>query len=177
MLLYFQLFIVFFKIGMFSFGGGIAMIPIIQKEVLSHSWLSLHDFLKIISISQITPGPIAVNTATFVGLKTGGFLGAFTATLALSLPSIIIMILISSFLIRVQNHPIKINIFLGIKSVSIALIIYAAYSIGRHSLFSDNQIKIFPFILFFTVLGALRKTKIHPLFIIIGSGCLGYLFL
>ena len=74
-MLYIQLFIVFFKIGLFSFGGGIAMLPIIQKEVVGHSWLTVADFMKIISISQVTPGPIAVNTSTFVGLKAGGILG------------------------------------------------------------------------------------------------------
>jgi chromate transporter len=175
-MLYIQLFIVFFKIGLFSFGGGIAMLPIIQKEVLDHSWLTLSEFMKIVGISQVTPGPIAVNTSTFVGLKAGGILGAVVATTALSLPSIIIMILISSFLMKVQNHPIKINIFLGIKSVSIALIVYAAYSIGAHS-FLSNKFNIMAPILFFAILVALRKTKIHPIFLIIISGFAGYLFL
>lgn len=175
-MLYIQLFIVFFKIGLFSFGGGMAMLPIIQKEVVDHAWLTVNEFMKIISISQVTPGPIAVNTSTFVGLKAGGILGAVVATTALSLPSVIVMILISSFLMKVQNHPIKINIFLGIKSVSIALIVYAAYSIGSHSFFSENFNLMAP-LLFFAVLIALRKSKIHPIFLIVMSGFSGYLFL
>lgn len=168
------LFLIFFKIGLFSFGGGLAMLPIIEREVITMAWLSKEEFLKIVSISQITPGAIAVNTATFVGQKVGGILGSIVASTAISLPSIIIMLAISSFLLRVQNHPIKISIFAGIKSITISLIIFAAYSIGKSTIYIDKKLDIIALVFTFFILFTLQKTKINPLIIIISSGLIGF---
>lgn len=97
MMLYWELFTVFFKIGLFSFGGGLAMISIIQQEVVGRGWIPAAEYARIITISQITPGPIAVNTATYVGARVCGpefwhaLLGSFVATFSVSLPSFILV--------------------------------------------------------------------------------------
>ncbi len=89
------LFYTFFKIGLFTFGGGYAMLPLIQAEVLAHGWLPLETFVNFIAVSESTPGPFAVNIATYVGLETGGFFGAVCATLGVVLPSFLIILLVA----------------------------------------------------------------------------------
>ena len=89
-----QLFWTFLKIGAFTFGGGYAMIPMIQSEVLTHQWISAQQVVDFIAISESTPGPFAVNIATFVGMQTAGFWGAFASTLGVVLPSFLIILLI-----------------------------------------------------------------------------------
>ena len=99
MKIYIQLFLTFFKIGAFSFGGGYAMIPFIQREVIDkHNWINLSNFSDIIGISQMTPGPVAVNTATFVGYKLAGVLGSFSATLGITVVSFILITLVNKIM-------------------------------------------------------------------------------
>lgn len=88
-MIYLKLFLSFVKIGLFSFGGGYAMIPLIQKEIESHGWLTPSQFIDIIAIAEMTPGPIAINSATFVGYNTAGFLGGAVATFGVALPSLV----------------------------------------------------------------------------------------
>ena len=103
MMLYWELFTVFFKIGLFSFGGGLAMISIIQQEVVGRGWIPAAEYARIITISQITPGPIAVNTATYVGARVCGpefwhaLLGSFVATFSVSLPSFILVAIVARY--------------------------------------------------------------------------------
>ena len=100
-----QVFITFFKIGAFTFGGGYAMIPLIQKETVdNHGWVTDEDILEIIAIAESTPGPIAINSATFVGYKVAGFLGAFCATFGVVLPSFVIISLTC-----IKKPPLKIK--------------------------------------------------------------------
>jgi len=88
-MIYLELLITFSKIGLFCFGGGYGMIPIIEREIVAHNWLTSQEFVNIISISEMTPGPIAINTATFVGYKIGGIPGGMLATVGVVLPSLI----------------------------------------------------------------------------------------
>ena len=97
-MIFLELFITFFKIGAFTFGGGYAMLPLIQEEVLSKGWISAESLVNFIAISESTPGPFAVNMATFVGSAQGGFLGAFLATLGVVLPSFIIILIIAALI-------------------------------------------------------------------------------
>ncbi len=173
-MVYITLFFIFLKIGMFSFGGGLAMLPIIEREVVNHNWLTVEEFMKIVSISQMTPGPIAVNTATFVGNKAGGVLGAMIATIGLTLPSVVLMLLISSFILKVQNHPLKISFFTGIKAVSISLILFAAFNLGGNIFFVDNSTKIIPIIFTGIFYLIINKSRLHPLVIIALAGSIGY---
>lgn len=126
------LFLVFFKIGAFTFGGGYAMIPLIQKEVVDNKkWVTNDDILDIIAIAESTPGPIAINSATFVGFKTAGVLGAFCATFGVVLPSFLIISLISLILTKFQNITAVKYAFNGIRAGVLALIVKALISMYK----------------------------------------------
>ncbi len=126
------LFLTFLKIGAFTFGGGYAMIPLIQKEVTERKkWLSDGDILDIVAIAESTPGPIAINSATFVGYKVAGFWGAFCATLGVVLPSFLIIVAISFILSQFQDNQIVQYAFAGIRAGVLALIVKALYSMYR----------------------------------------------
>ena len=103
-MIYLELFLSFLQIGLFSFGGGYAAMPLIQEQVVNgHHWLSMTEFTDLITISQMTPGPIAVNSATFVGIRIAGIPGALVATLGCILPSCLIVTLIASFYLKYRN--------------------------------------------------------------------------
>ena len=122
------LFITFFKIGAFTFGGGYAMIPIIQREIVENrKWLSDEDILDIIAVSESTPGPIAINSATFVGYKIAGFWGAFFSTFAVALPSFFIISLISFLLKEVSSIKAVSYAFFGIRAAVLALLFRALF--------------------------------------------------
>lgn len=120
------LFVTFFKIGAFTFGGGYAMIPLIQREVSEkRKWITDEDILEIIAIAESTPGPIAVNSATFVGYKTAGFWGAFGATLGVVLPSFLIIFALSGVLNAVEDMKAVKYAFMGIRAGVLGLIVKA----------------------------------------------------
>lgn len=121
-----QLFATFFKIGAFTFGGGYAMIPLIQREVSEkRKWITDEEILEIVAIAESTPGPIAINSATFVGYKTCGFWGSFACTLGVVLPSFLIILAISGILELVQDMKAVKYAFMGIRAGVLALIIKA----------------------------------------------------
>ena len=129
-----KLFNTFFKIGAFTFGGGYAMIPLIQKEIVENKkWISDDDILEIIAISESTPGPIAINTATFVGYKTCGFWGSFFSTLGVVLPSFVIISAISGILAEFQNYTAVKYAFYGIRAAVLALLIKAVITMYKKS--------------------------------------------
>ena len=127
-----ELFSVFFKIGAFTFGGGYAMIPLIQREVVEKKkWITDEDILEIIAIAESTPGPIAINSATFVGQKLCGFWGAFLASLGVVLPSFLIIFAISSVLRQFEDVKAVQYAFVGIRAGVLALICKSLYSMYR----------------------------------------------
>lgn len=127
-----QLFLTFLKIGTFTFGGGYAMIPLIQKETVDkRGWITDSDILEIIAIAESTPGPIAINAATFVGFRVGGFLGALLATLGIILPSFLIIFCISFVLKEFQSVKLVQQAFYGIRIAVLALIIKALWSMYK----------------------------------------------
>ncbi len=129
-----ELFISFFKIGLFTFGGGYAMIPLIQKEIAEQKqWITDDDILEIVAIAESTPGPIAVNAATFVGWRAAGFLGALCATIGVVLPSFVIISLIAFVLGEFQNVKAVRYAFLGIRAGVLALILRALVSMYKKS--------------------------------------------
>lgn len=138
--IYLQLFYTFFKIGLFGFGGGYAMLSMIQYEVVeAHQWLTAGEFTDIIAISQITPGPIAINSATYIGYQaTGGtILGSAIATFAVCLPSVIIMVLICRFFMLFKNNPYVMAALSGMKPAAIGLIAAAAILLMNDHNFTD----------------------------------------
>lgn len=133
------LFITFFKIGLFSFGGGYAILPLIKKEVVDiHGWITMSQFTDMVAVSQVTPGPISVNTATYVGyVVTGNGLGAVIATLGLATPSIIIMLVFSRFFLKFRNNRYIDNSFKGLRIVVVGLILAATVQLMDKSNFID----------------------------------------
>lgn len=164
-----QLFISFFKIGAFSFGGGYAMLPLLEKELVEkHQWISTTDFIDILAISEMTPGPIAINSATFLGYNVNGILGAAIATIAVVLPSFIIITLIYVFMNSFKNSKYVDWTFRGIRPVVLGLIGAAAITVGKTS-FIDIKAVIIAVILFYLV----TFRKINPILGIILAGILG----
>lgn len=132
--LYIKLFLTFFKIGAFTFGGGYAMIPLISRETAEHhKWIEEKDILDIVAIAESTPGPIAVNAATFVGYRVGGVLGAFCATLGVILPSFVIIYAISFILRQFQEIKVVQYAFAEIRAGVLALLIKALISMYKQS--------------------------------------------
>ncbi len=130
--LFIDLFITFFKIGCFTFGGGFAMIPLIEKEVvIEKKWVEEKEVINIFAASQSIPGAIAINSSTFIGYKIGGRIGAIVATLGVVIPSFIIITIIAVFFSRLQNNSIVQKAFLGIRAAVVALIIMAAVKMGK----------------------------------------------
>lgn len=126
------LFATFFRIGAFTFGGGYAMIPLIQKEMVENKkWISDEDILEIVAIAESTPGPIAINTATFVGYRVGGFWGALCATMGVVIPSFLVISVIAFFLRQFQDYKGVQYAFWGIRAGVLALILKALWSMYK----------------------------------------------
>ena len=130
----FRLFITFFKIGAFTFGGGYAMIPLIQRETVEkNAWVSEEDILDVVAIAESTPGPIAINSSTFVGYKVKGFWGAFFATFGMVLPSFLMIFFLSFILKQFYEVEAVKYAFFGIRVGVLALVLKALYSMWKSS--------------------------------------------
>lgn len=167
------LFITFFKIGLFSFGGGYAILPLIKKEVVDiHNWITVSQFTDMVAISQVTPGPISVNTATYVGyVVMGNGVGAVIATLGLAAPSIIIMLIFSRFFLKFRDNKYISNAFVGLRIVVVGLILSATLLLMDRSNFIDYK----SFGLFIFSGFAMLKWNIDPVFLTIIIAILGIL--
>ncbi|MBC2850609.1 chromate transporter [Cetobacterium sp. 8H] len=162
----FELFFTFFKIGMFTFGGGYAMIPLIEKEIMSNkNWIDKDELLEIISISQMTPGPIAINAATFIGKKKLGFLGSISATLGVITPSLIVITIISAFFSQSFLNPVMQKLFIGLRAGIAALILSSVLKLSKNIL-KD----FFSYSIFFISLIGLIFFNISPIFLILFFG-------
>lgn len=167
-----KLYLAFLKIGTFGFGGGYAMLPLIRREIVdNNAWLSQTDFMDIIGISQMTPGPIAINAATFVGFKTGGILGSVLSTLGVVTTSFILISFANYFFNKFKNSKILANALKGMRPALIGLIISVFITLSYES-YRDLYSLIIAAIIGFL----LYKTKIHPILIIVIAALLGILF-
>ena len=168
-LLALKLFAIFFKIGAFTFGGGYAMIPIIERETAEkRDWIKKDELIDIIAVSESTPGPIAINSATFIGYRKAGLPGSICATLGVVLPSFIIILLISTFLSQFANYKGAIYAFNGIRAGVLALIVKALWSMAQKFPKDIPSIVIALLAFIFAAF-----TEINILFIIIGCALLG----
>lgn len=194
-MIYLQLYWSFFKIGLFSIGGGYASLPLIEKEVVElHGWLTMTEFTDIITISQMTPGPVAINTSTFVGTQIGGLLGAIIATLGCVTPSFIIVLLLAYIYVKYKNVTIVSDILFGLRPAVVSLIGVAGLSIVMLAFFGEKKLNISNLyfdkfgvhltienltvnciaILFFSIgFFFLRRYKINPIYVMVGSGVVG----
>ena len=187
-MIYLRLFLNFLMIGALSFGGGYGMVSLVRETVLSNGWLTENEFLNFIAVSESTPGPLAVNMATFIGSTQGGILGSFVATLGVVLPSFLIILLIASALKNLMKYA-PVNAFLsGVRPCVVAMILATALSMALSTLFglTDLQAGFAPdlrSIAVFAMLGAthlickiIRKTAPSPILMILFSAGLGILF-
>lgn len=178
-MIYLQLFYTFFKIGLFGFGGGYAMLSLIQGEVVTrHGWISAQEFTDIIAISQMTPGPIGINSATYVGyVATGGVWGSVVSTFAVMLPSFILMLAISKFLLKYKKHPVVESVFTGLRPAIVGLIAAAALVLMNADNFGsptqDSTAFIISVCLFAAAFIGTYKLKINPIVMILICGLAG----
>lgn len=168
-MVYWQLFFAFFKIGLFGFGGGYAILSLIQHEIERYGWMTQQEFTDIIAISQMTPGPIGINSATYVGYTaSGSVLGAIVATFAIVLPSFMIMLVLCRLYLRLKGNVYIEGAFVGLRPVVVGLIASAALLLMN----ADNFIDYKSYLLFVLALIGMFF-KVHPILLIILAGCLG----
>ena len=176
-MIYFQLFLSFLQIGLFSFGGGYAAMPLIQEQVTElHSWLSMSEFTDLITISQMTPGPIAVNSATFVGIKIAGVPGALLATLGCILPSCVIVTLIAKLYLKYRNMSLLQGVLNSLRPAVVAMIASAGISIlitafwGSDAVISLSGTQWSMIAIFIGALVLLQKTNLNPILVMALAG-------
>ncbi len=167
---YLGLFWKFFKIGLFTFGGGFAMIPLIEKEVVANEWIDKKEIVDIVAISQTIPGAVAVNMSLFVGYKIAKKMGAIVAVLGCITPSFIIILMIAMFLNGFQDLIIVQHAFTGILSAVVALIIISAYKLSRYAV-----IDWLTLIITILTVGLLVFSRVEPIFAILGGAFTGIL--
>ncbi|MGH4138849.1 chromate transporter [Clostridium sp.] len=167
-----KIFLSFLKIGAFSFGGGYAMLPLIQREIVNNNtWITYKEFIDIIGISQMTPGPIAINSATFVGFKVYGILGSIAATLGVVSFSFLLVSIANHYIVKFKESYIMKAALTGMRPALIGLIISVFLSMGKVS-YKDIKSVVIGII----ILGLLLTDKLHPILVIIISGVLGIIF-
>lgn len=186
-MIFVHLFTEFFKIGAFSFGGGMPMLPLIFQSVSDFGMMSSQDFADLVALSQVTPGPIAVNAATFVGHNYAGIPGALVATTGVCLPAFVIMLLVMKFLEKFKESKVIDGVFFGIRPVTIGLIGTAGVFVAdgvlvKGALFSESlitnfaeYINIVPCCIFVLTLILAGKFKVNPILICIIMGVIGAL--
>ncbi len=162
----------FLKVGLFTIGGGYAMIPLMEAEVISvHGWLNAAEFLDIIAVAEMTPGPISINAATFIGYTMAGVPGALIATLGVITPSLVLLLLLSRILIRVIQNPGAANFINGLRSALVALILLASFTLGQTAI-----IDIPTALIFGLLLAASLLRRVSPLYFIAAGAILGLIF-
>ena len=182
-MVYLKLFWSFFQIGLFSIGGGYAAMPLIQSQVVDlHHWLSIREFADVVTIAEMTPGPIAINAATFVGTRVIGFAGAVIATAGCILPSCIIVLTLAYFYYKYQEPAMIQGILQGMRPAVVAMIASAGLSILCLALFENGQLTLpigqvdwWAAGIFILSFFALRKWKTHPMIVMAGAGAAGIL--
>ena len=172
-MIYIQLFLSFLQVGALSFGGGYAAMPLIQEQVVNlHSWLSMSEFTNLITIAEMTPGPIAVNSATFVGMQIAGILGAVIATLGCILPSCIIVTLLAYVYMKYRNMSLLQGTLASLRPAVVSMIAKAGVTIlidGTVNLIRQN-VCVEMIIFFVIALVLLRKFKINPILAMVLCG-------
>lgn len=182
-MIYIQIFYEFFIIGLFTFGGGYAMIPLLRQVVLDHQWLSESLFYDFIGICESTPGPIAINMATYIGSHQAGILGAIVATLAVTLPSFLIILLIAVGLKRWMQNKYVVYFLTGVKIVALGLIlstgmllclrIFGIQGIKAVSFDLSSTVIFCVLILLYLLITRIRKRKIGAIPLLLISAALG----
>ena len=176
-MIYLQLFLSFLQIGMFSFGGGYAAMPLIQGQVVTlHGWLTMSEFTDLITISQMTPGPIAVNSATFVGMKIAGIPGAVVATAGCILPSCIIVTILARLYLKYRNLDLLQGVLKSLRPAVVAMIASAGILILKDAFWGSGESMSLTgtewsmVVIFGICVLLLRKTKMNPVWVMVLAG-------
>lgn len=180
-MIYLKLFWSFFQIGLFSIGGGYAAMPLIQNQVVDiHGWLSMNEFADVITISQMTPGPIAINSATFVGIRIAGIPGAMIATVGCVFPSCIIVLTLAFIYYKYRGLSTVQGVLNGLRPAVVAMIGSAGISLVNLSFWKGKEISgniqnidVYAVVIFVCALVILRKWKINPIIVMLGAGVIG----
>ncbi len=187
-----KLFIAFFKVGLFTIGGGLVAIPLMQDFVLANGWIDEKTFIDMIAVSQSTPGPIGINLATYIGQTRWGLVGSIVATLGMVFPSFLIIMVISHFLKAFKENLWVQRTMTSIRPVAIGAILAAAGQIALVSLFKEpvtvaaisqdistaaQMVNVRALIMFLVLFGLMFKIKLHPILYIVIGGVLGIVFL
>lgn len=191
--IFLDLFLTFFKIGAFTFGGGYAMLPLMQEEVLAHKWMELSSVVNFIAVSESTPGPFAINMATYVGSEVGGaygvmgsVLGSFCATLGVVLPSFIIILIVAKCFEKFKNSFVVKGCMAGLKPavvgligsaiISVALTVFLPSGVSMAGLMAAlKTVETYCYLAIFALCTILAFKKVHPIIIIVLSAGLGIL--
>ena len=172
--IYLELFLIFFKIGAFTFGGGYAMLPLIQQEVLSHNWMDLEQLVNFVAVSESTPGPLAVNLASFVGAETGGLLGAGCATIGVVLPSFLIIRLVAKFYQAFRTNTLVKGCMNGLRPTVVGMIGASLLSVaGSAFSLSAGVVPLALAVVLLAVILFAHWKKVHPILLIVGSAVVG----
>ena len=179
-MMYLELFLTFLKVGAFTFGGGYAMLPLIQSEVAAHGWLSAEELVNFIAVSESTPGPFAVNISTYVGMTVGGLLGSVCATFGVVLPSFVIILLVAKVFDRFRTSRLVSGCMSGLKPAVVGLIGSAMLSVGQTVFFpaglsgaAFSGASLYLSLAVFILMAVLAFRKTHPILIICLSAVIG----
>ena len=176
-----ELFYTFFKIGLFTFGGGYAMLPLIQEEVVAHGWLTVEGLVDFVAVSESTPGPFAINISTYVGAETAGVLGALAATMGVVLPSFLVILIVAKFYVKFKNSRAVSGVMYGLRSAVVGLMACALWGMLPTVFFHSGEISwcamLRPEFLctagIFTAAVVAALKKVSPILIIVCSAALG----
>ena len=165
-----EIFAVFFKIGLFTIGGGYAMLPIIQKEVVeTKGWMDDEEFLDALSLTNSLPGPLAINAATFVGYRVCKVKGALAAVLGAASPSVMIILAVAMVFSHLTEYPVVQHIFNGIRPAVVALILYAVIKLAKSAKIKEY----FNWLIALAALGAIAVLGLHPIVVVIAAALYG----
>lgn len=170
-----NMFTAFIKLWIVIFGGGYAMLPLLQAEMVGNHWLTTGQLTDLVAVSAMAPGPIATNTAAIVGYKLYSIFGALVATLALTIPSLLVIIFVGKLFVKFQHHRNVKAAFYGLRPAIIGVIIFAAinFAISNHIVGGKNIIDIKSTIMMLVAFIVLVKTKLHPIYLILAAAVIG----
>lgn len=180
MIVFWQLFVEFFQIGLFAVGGGPATIPFLMDLPTRHDWYTKADVVNMLAVSESTPGPIGINMATYAGFNAAGFFGGITSTMSLVLPSIIVIVIVAKILDRFSSNIYVKSAFAGIRPVVTGLIAAAVFGIYQAALFTAKDgsfqfpvVSLVLVVVFFCLMNVKKLKKIHPFFWMVAGAVVG----
>lgn len=173
MTIYLKLFLIFSRIGIFGFGGGMAMLPLMFQGVSYFNLMTQEEFADLVAISQVTPGPIAVNAATYVGFSVSGIAGAFVATLGVAIPAFVLVNIVYEFVKKFRESTLVKGIFKGVRPATVAMIAVAAIIMGESTFIMNYTLQWIPIAMCATSIFMVGKLKLSPILVFAIMGGIG----